>query len=224
VSYHRLIIPIVAACMNWLAVARKLIWLERVAKPLVMLGLLGWLWGAGRFQGQLIWFATGLSLSLLGDLLLILPNEQFIAGLVAFFLAHVAYIIGFNPTLPPLNLASLVLAVLMTLVAVRVDRRIASSLDNCGQSQLKYPVLFYGAVISVMALSALLTLVRAEWLPGPALLVSTGALSFLISDTLLAWNKFVSPLKQGDLVVIVTYHLGQFLIISGSAFHFLNAI
>lgn len=217
-----LIIPIIAACLNWLAVARKLFRFEQVTKPLVILGLLVWLGSLGGFQGQLLWFVIGLAFSLVGDLLLVLPNEQFVAGLVAFLLAHVAYIVGLNPSPPPMNLASLVLAILIILVAVRVNQKIATGLTVSGQGKLKPPIFMYSFVISLITLSALLTLVRSEWLAGPALMVSAGALSFLTSDTLLAWNRFVLPLKHGNLIVIATYHLAQFLIISGSAFHYLG--
>ncbi len=224
VQYNLLIIPTIAAFINWLAVIRKLVWLERVTKPLVIFGLLGWLWSVGGFQDQLFWFAIGLAFSFAGDLLLILPKEQFIAGLVAFLITHVAYTIGFTPSPPPINLASFLLTVLITLVAVRVYRRVVSGIERSGQSQLKLPIFAYSIVISIMTLSALLTLVRSEWLAGPALMVSAGALSFLVSDTLLAWNRFILPLKLGDLVVIITYQMGQFLIISGAAFHYLGTI
>ena len=40
------------------------------------------------------WFVAALALSLVGDVLLMLPRERFVGGLVAFLLAHLAYIVG----------------------------------------------------------------------------------------------------------------------------------
>jgi uncharacterized membrane protein YhhN len=52
------------------------------------------------------------------------------------------------------------------------------------------------------------------------MLASLGAMLFFLSDGFLAWDKFVSPFRHGDLMVIVNYHLGQILIILGAAIHF----
>jgi uncharacterized membrane protein YhhN len=59
------------------------------------------------------------------------------------------------------------------------------------------------------------------WQTVPALLVSAGALLFFISDALLAWNKFVIPLRQGRFISIIPYHLGQILLTIGAALHYL---
>jgi hypothetical protein len=48
-----------------------------------------------------------------------------------------------------------------------------------------------------------------EWNSFPSLSVSLGAIFFFISDTLLAWNKFVSPINYGSLFVIITYHFAH---------------
>ena len=41
------------------------------------------------------WFVAALVFSLAGDVLLMLPREQFVAGLSAFLVAHLCYIVGF---------------------------------------------------------------------------------------------------------------------------------
>jgi uncharacterized membrane protein YhhN len=53
-------------------------------------------------------------------------------------------------------------------------------------------------------------------------LACLGAASFFMSDTLLAWNKFVTPISKGSLKVMVTYHLGQILIALGAATQFMK--
>jgi uncharacterized membrane protein YhhN len=85
-----------------------------------------------------------------------------------------------------------------------------------GLRRLVGPVRIYAAVISLMLFSALITLFRTDWLSGPAYLVSIGAVLFLTSDVVLAWNKFVKPIRRGRLVLMITYHLGQFALIAGA--------
>ena len=44
------------------------------------------------------------------------------------------------------------------------------------------------------------------------LLRAAGATAFLLSDTILAWNRFRTPLPRGDLLVMITYYAAVFLI------------
>lgn len=221
-SYTLLWIVLLIAFVDWLAVAKQWKKLEYLAKPGVMVALLFWLWSVGGLQGHLLWFAVGIVFSLAGDIFLILPRNLFIPGLVSFLLAHVTYIVGFNATLPPVNVASLIVAAMVAVVAARICQRVTAGLIAKKQYALQKPVLTYVTVISLMVVSALLTLVRAEWGSWPALLVSGGALLFFISDGLLAWNMFVASIAHGNSKVIVTYHLGQVGIILGAALHFLR--
>jgi uncharacterized membrane protein YhhN len=212
------------AAIDWLAVWSDWKRPRYFAKPGVILVLLIWMVSAGGVQGQLLWFTLGLVFSLAGDIFLLEPEDRFLPGLVSFLLADLSYIIGLNSSLPPLNLASLALAVLIGLTASQIYLRLARALESRGLKQLKGPVLAYVAVHSTMLFSALLTMVRpdAEWLPPAALLVSAGALLFFSSDFMLAWNRFVARLSWGDLKVIVTYHLGQIAITSGVLLNFLR--
>jgi uncharacterized membrane protein YhhN len=220
-NYLWLAIAAAIAVLDWIAVERKIKLLEYFAKPGAMLALILWLWQASGFQGVMVWFGVGLLFSLAGDVFLLLPREQFIPGLVAFLLAHVAYIIGFNAAPPPLNLPAALMALVVLLAALQIYRGVAAGLQASGQTRLKAPVLVYSLVISLMLLSALLTFVRPEWQPAPALMAGVGALSFFISDSVLAWNKFVTPLAHARLITMVTYHLGQALIMLGCAAHYL---
>ncbi len=217
-----LILIVIITLVDWYSVARRLKKVEYFAKPGVMIALLAWLWVVSRFQGGVIWFAIGLACSLVGDVLLVLPREQFIAGLVAFLLAHLFYLVGFSSAPPPINFASLILALVILVVGIQIYRRIVQGLKTSGKSQLKLPILIYSIVISLMLLSALLTLVRVEWRAAPALLVCAGALLFYTSDILLAWNKFVTQLRYRRIPSMVSYHLGQILITLGIALQFLS--
>jgi len=62
----------------------------------------------------------------------------------------------------------------------------------------------------------MMTLFRSDWLSAPAYLASAGAVLFVASDTTLAWNKFVHPVRRGRLLVMITYHLGQIALIAGA--------
>jgi uncharacterized membrane protein YhhN len=65
-----------------------------------------------------------------------------------------------------------------------------------------------------------LTLFRMEWNAIAALLAALGAFLFYFSDVILAWNKFVMPIKNGRIINMVTYHLGQIALIAGVLIQF----
>jgi uncharacterized membrane protein YhhN len=230
-NYFFIWAAVVIAVVDWIAVARQWKRLEYIAKPGVMLALLAWLVQVGGFQGHMLWFAIGVVFSLAGDVFLMLPRERFIAGLVAFLLAHVAYIGGLNTALPPVSALSLGLPVAAVALFGLVTGAIVSGMKASGNSKLQAPVIIYAGVITLMLLSALLNLARTEaglggtggsWSLEAALLVSAGAALFFYSDANLAWNKFVRPLKWGRLRTMITYHLGQSLIVVGAGINFLQ--
>jgi len=221
-EYSLFIIALVIAVVDWVTVAKDWHTVEYVTKPAVMVALLLWLGLNGGFSGQLAWFAVGLAFSLTGDVFLMLPRDLFIPGLISFLLAHLAYIAGFLAWPPPLNLAALTLLVLVILATSQLYRRVAAGLAASGKASLKAPVLIYSVVISLMLLSALFTLLRPTWLVGPALLASLGALLFFLSDAILAWNKFVAPIRFGRVMNMASYHLGQMLLVLGAALHYLH--
>ena len=207
--------PLAVMVVDWVAVAANWKRLEYVAKPAAMLALLVWLAVQPASAPAIAWFALGIVFSLAGDVLLLLSERWFIAGLVAFLLAHVAYIVGLNARGPVL--AELWLVFPVAFVGGWLYWRIAAALKAGGRGALRLPVAIYTAVISLMVVSALACLFRLDTPFIPALLVSVGALLFFVSDALLAWNRFVAPLPAGKLIVIVAYHLGQMALIAGAA-------
>jgi len=220
-TYGFFILAIIIAILDWIAVARKWRRIEYFAKPATMLALLTWVGVNGGFHGPMLWFALGLLFSLGGDVFLMLPREQFIPGLVSFLIGHICYLIGFNSPAPQFNAASVILLVVVLFTGFQVYRRVAGGLQAGGNEKLKLPVLIYSIVISLMLFSALSTLILPEWRIFAAVCASSGALLFFVSDTTLAYNKFVAPLPNGRVIVIVTYHLGQILIALGAAIRFL---
>ena len=95
-SYYLIGFALIVAAGDWVAVAKKWKILEYFAKPGVILILIAWLFINGGYQGPAKFFMIGLFFSLAVDIFLMLPDEKFIAGLVSFLIAHLAYIRGFT--------------------------------------------------------------------------------------------------------------------------------
>lgn len=187
----------VTAPVDWFAVVRRLRPIEYMAKPLTILWLVLF---AGTVTGVepsiRAWWIAALVLSGLGDVFLMLERDRFVAGLASFLLAHIAYIVGFLVAGPEIDLWIVLLPVVA--VAGLVLKRL---LAGPGMSPpLKGPVTAYVAAITVMVASAIAS--------GEPVAIA-GALSFMLSDSLIGWRRFVKESSWMALAVIVTYHLGQ---------------
>jgi uncharacterized membrane protein YhhN len=217
-----LMLVLAVAVVDWIAVAKGWRKVELVAKPWTLAGLFLIFALFGRFSSlPLIFFGAGLLLSLAGDVFLMLSERWFVAGLASFLLAHVAYIIGFNLPLPDISPAwSVSIAIVLALTAGRVLRRIIAGLREKGLQRLVGPVALYGTVITVTMLSGLLTLFRPDWDATASLLAVLGAFLFYFSDLILAWNKFVTPIKNGRSINMAAYHLGQIALAAGALIQF----
>jgi uncharacterized membrane protein YhhN len=211
-------LAILTAILEWLAVYKNWRKVEYIAKPGVMIFLFAWFLLTGGMRGPLFWFGLGILFSIGGDVLLLLPNEKrwFPFGLGSFLLAHIAYIVGLNQPPAPLNTITLGVALLVAVTAFPLINRIVRNLPKKGLRRLVEPVRYYAATISLMLYSGLMTLFRTDWLSIPAYLASLGALLFLVSDMVLAWNKFVKPIRRGRLALMITYHIGQMALIAGA--------
>ena len=211
-----LIAALVFAALEALALWKKWPRLEYLAKPAVMITLFLWLWTSTGLSGAALWFGLGIILSLIGDVLLMISLERlFMVGLVAFLLAHVTYLVGFNIPVPEISAWGFVLAIIVGLGGMRITRRILASLTANGHGRMRIPIIIYSVVISLMLLSAMMKLTDLTWDASAAVLVSVGALMFYISDIILAWHKFVSPIQHGRIYNIGAYHLGQIMLIAG---------
>lgn len=199
------------AVIDWIAVARADKRLEYIFKPATMAAVILAAWLALPTASN-AWFARfllfGFVFSLAGDIFLMPPNPRyFLFGLVAFLIGHLGYILALNPTLPPLT--ALWLLAPIALVGAWLISNILRALRASRHTSLRAPVLVYGIVISAMLFSAWATLFRPEWSNAARACLIVGATLFFISDSLLAWNRFVKPFAAAKLAVIVTYHLGQ---------------
>ncbi|NAX21897.1 lysoplasmalogenase [Vibrio sp. V39_P1S14PM300] len=153
--------------------------------------------------GYAQWILAGLALSAIGDVFLMHPKDKFVPGLLSFLLAHIAYAIGFsefaNPQIthwmPILLLCSGVIVFLFLL-------------PNLGNMAI--PVAFYILVIMVMTWCAM-----EYWHDigsQSASLAMMGAFIFMLSDLVLAIDRFRSTSKFSRHVIMVTYYTAQALI------------
>ena len=211
-----LILALLFAGMGALAAWKGWRRVEYITKPAVILSLLiGLVLGTG-LRGSAVWFGLGLLFSLLGDMILLFSHESmFLAGLIVFMLTHLCYLIGFREQMLAPSAWSLVLIFIILLNAVRLLRRIVGSMRASGMNRLVYPVVIYGLVVSLMLYAAMSTISDHNWNLGAAFLVSIGAFLFWLSDLMLAWNKFVNPLKTRPILIVAAYQIGQISLIAG---------
>jgi alkenylglycerophosphocholine hydrolase len=233
-SYYPLILVLILAIVDWIAADKKIKVLEYIAKPATMLAILWWMWQSAGLGGPMLWFTIGVIFCLAGDVFLMIPRNMFIFGLISFLLGHIFYILGLNGIPPLANLSRLFLAVFLlnplAIIAIVIlviyilwlYTKLVGGLKAKGLSMLKIPVLVYAIVISLMVYSALLNLYDVGWSIAAALSVSLGAVLFFISDSMLAWDRFLSPISHAKLKVMVTYHLGQIGIILGAVLHVIS--
>jgi uncharacterized membrane protein YhhN len=218
-AYYPIVIILIFAVLDWIAVEKNWKPLEYVAKPATMLALLLWIWLSAGFAGPMLWFTLGVIFCLAGDVFLMLPPKLFIFGLLAFLVGQLCYVIGFNTSGPYLNLWGVFLIIILGIYMGWLYLRLAANLTEKGKKGLKIAVLIYAIVISLMVYSALMTFTRPGWLASAALAASIGAVAFYISDSILAWDRFVSPLPHARLRTMIFYHLGLIGIILGAILH-----
>ena len=189
-----LVAALVCMAIDWLAVAQERRLLEYAAKP----AALGFLLLFAAASPAAPWYLiAALILSLLGDVYLMLDDELFAVGLVAFLLAHLAYIAGFDAATSTRLIWFVIVAAASTPLALRIIRGVK-------EPPLRIGVGVYMAVIAMMVASAI---------AAGEMLAIVGALFFYASDALIAVNRFVGTFASARILVVVTYHVAQLLLV-----------
>lgn len=183
-----------------------------IAKPAIVISLIFLFLKTSGLLSNSIKFLTFLALifSLLGDVLLMFVDKSthfFTIGLVAFLLAHMMYILVFLKHRNDKK-SALGLIIILAIYAVGLFYLLRN-----GLGEMLVPVLIYMIVILAMATSAFLRQGSVNSLSFK--LVFIGALFFMISDSILALNKFYKPIMLSNISIMVTYALAQYLIVLG---------
>lgn len=191
--------------------------LKFVIKPLITISLMIFYTYQtqlrGRFAKRIL---CGLLFGLVGDCLLMFVHVNdyfFIIGLISFLIGHLSYISAFyldykwNPSLE--KLATRIALAVFGLFCLGFYLFLRPHLGS-----MKIPVMIYAFVISLMAIMAVNRKGRVSALSYN--LIFYGAILFVISDSILAYNKFVIPFEGAGLAIMSTYMLAQYLITVGS--------
>ncbi|HEA69436.1 MAG TPA: lysoplasmalogenase [Desulfobacterales bacterium] len=154
-----------------------------------------------RFYGYAI--VAGLLFSLAGDIFLMLPSDQFISGLISFLVAHLFYIAAFVINRPfQLSIRSILpYAIYGILISILL-------LPHLGD--MKFPVLAYIVVILVMGWQS-----WERWhaiRDRSALFAVFGAIFFIVSDTVLAIDRFRGHFALAGLMTLIPYFCAQWMI------------
>ncbi len=167
------------------------------------------------------WVSIGLFGSFLGDVLL--TNEKyFIGGMIAFMSTHICNIIFFNGIKSAvdkkLNKVYIV-AALFVLFCYGIYHQLAPSMGN-----LIYPILVYMVLICLSAVKAFRASLNDNTKLIALLFWFPGMLFFIISDAVLAFNKFQwsihKPIEHIGLVIMMTYGVAQLLLVKGFQLYF----
>lgn len=182
-----------------------------IFKPLTTVLVIVYAWprGADASRQQRL-VRIGLALSLFGDVFLLWPKEGFLPGLVAFLLAHLAYIAAF--CVPARLAARPLVFVAYGAVAALILSRLWPGVPGA----LRAPVLGYVVCLATMAAQAAVWWRTAIGSADERLAraAAIGGLLFMASDSLLAINKFALPLPLASFWILATYWAAQWGIAS----------
>jgi uncharacterized membrane protein YhhN len=179
-----------------------------VFKPLTTILILVHAWPRGQSMPLARRFVLiGLLCSLVGDIALLWPKEGFLHGLLSFLLAHLAYLVAFTREQ---RLAARPLAfVVYGLVAGSVLAALWPGVPE----GLRLPVVAYVICLASMAAQA-----AVLWLANPGSMrhrgLAIGGALFVLSDALLAINRFVFAFPTSGLWILLSYWIAQWLIAS----------
>jgi uncharacterized membrane protein YhhN len=151
-----------------------------------------------------ILITIGMLFSLMGDIFLMLPSDQFLLGLICFLITHICYIVGFlldsrlgRPMWPYVSLA---------VIAIGIFELLSSGIAP----SMKFPVAIYAAALSFMTAQAIARYLQN--ISAGSKFAAIGAVLFMISDTSLAYDRFVTGFAAAHAIILSTYYAGQYFI------------
>ncbi len=137
------------------------------------------------------------------DIALELPIEMsFMLGLGLFLIAHIVFIVTFSRDFK-MQKSRIPIIVLIAIYAVSMAFVLTPWLK-----EMAIPVYIYITAITLMGIFAALRASKNKF-------TLYGAISFIVSDSLIAINKFMMPVVAADYIIMITYYLALFLIVYG---------
>ena len=192
--------------------------LQYIFKPLILVSLIAYfivlavsLQPKGQDARLAAFLLDGLVLSLVGDTLLLFDADPkfFLFGLSAFLLAHIFYIISFYTILKREKLGLRFRLFIPVLVYYALLVFLLFPLLG----DMRIPVLVYGMVISSMFVLALHMPLMIYKEAGKWMVL--GAALFVLSDSLLAFNKFYQAFPMAGIFIMLSYAAAQYGIVKG---------
>jgi uncharacterized membrane protein YhhN len=191
--------------------------LQLASKPLLMPLLIFYFGAATRETNRARFLVIGaLFFSWLGDVALLFDRAHqafFMLGLAAFLAAHLCYIAYFlkiRRLNRPLELPNPLVFAAIAVYTLVLFGFLAPSVGG-----LFYPVAVYAGALAAMLAASLAAFDFSRHDFGR--LCAGGAFLFLLSDSILAVNRFAAPVPLAPLWIMLTYGLAQLLIIEGCA-------
>ena len=170
------------------------------AIPAISLAVLALITISGS-RGKLL-FASLLFCAAADIALELAAGKYFVAGLGLFLIAHILLIITFSrdfkfqkPKIP-------------VIVLLVVYSKMMAFVLTPSLKEMAIPVYIYMTAITLMGIFASLRASKNDF-------TLYGAISFIVSDSVLAINKFMMPVVAVEHVVMITYYLALFLIVYG---------
>lgn len=180
-------------------------WQTYVCKPLATLLILALALSLPAAHAEYRWaVAVGLVFSTAGDVFLMLPRDRFVAGLASFLVAHLCFAWAFSIGVP------FVANPVFWLVYLALGGGVLAFIWPGLKPALRGPVMVYVVVIAVMA-----SLAAERWHAlgsVAALAAAAGAGLFVVSDGVLAIDRFRRPFRAARAATLATYWAAQLLI------------
>lgn len=186
------------------AIIANAIEVEMIAKPLIATSLV--ILYLVSVKRPNFWYVSALLFAFWGDVLLLFQDQYFIYGLASFLLSHILLITVSSQFLKQTSISRIVMhsiPFLILLVGLIY-------LIYPGLGEMLIPVIVYGVVISVFGVVALLLYTKERTTANGWLFL--GALTFILSDSILAINKFYFSTELLGISIMITYVIAQYLI------------
>ncbi len=199
------ILFVIVVFIDLIAIAFHYPVLEAVVKPMLMLLLMGVYVFSSEKRNN--WYLLALAFSFLGDVLLLDKENMFLFGIASFLMTQLIYIKLILKTTGKSELRLKIISIIPFLIYIIILLTLLK--DNLGKYLI--PVIVYGIAISVFGMVSLhLYLQRKSKV---SVLMLSGAVLFILSDSMIALNKFYEPHEFYPVAIMLTYTLAQYLIL-----------